>query len=332
MELEYGEYQVETMNRGRIIGGLLVKNIQSKRWEFHAQLNLELPTINSSDNKKAIVSVDFGIQRDASIVVLLESQPLKKEQFHILTEKELRSKRHRLHLRRNYLLSLIKQPKGYEYRRITKELKDTKHSISNLNHEISHNITKKIITIAQEYKKKGYSVSICCGKIQNLGFKYRKGSKSSKSQRKRRSNFQFLQLVKKLEYKAIENGYYFRGLNESWTSCVCHKCESTNTDRNKGLFLCNSCGLKYNADFNGAINIGLRFLKKELQQFATTKTKEAEAKLESSFQNIKVSFLNGKTVSDSHQWFLSMGFGVQSHCDEQTGELISHTKVSEAVN
>src|SRR6056297_231481 len=45
-------------------------------------------------------------------------------------------------------------------------------------------------------------------------------------------------------------------VHEYRTSVTCHKCGSTNTKRiRQGLFICRDCGLRYNADANGAWNI-----------------------------------------------------------------------------
>jgi len=44
-------------------------------------------------------------------------------------------------------------------------------------------------------------------------------------------------------------------VNEYKTSKTCHNCDSENTFRKSGLFLCKDCGLQYDADANGSWNI-----------------------------------------------------------------------------
>jgi len=48
--------------------------------------------------------------------------------------------------------------------------------------------------------------------------------------------------------------------NESYTTQLCWRCRSLNTEIRKRLFRCKSCGLEYNRDLNGAVNIGNRLL------------------------------------------------------------------------
>ncbi|MHA1614681.1 MAG: zinc ribbon domain-containing protein [Candidatus Thorarchaeota archaeon] len=45
-----------------------------------------------------------------------------------------------------------------------------------------------------------------------------------------------------------------------WTSIMCHKCGHKGQRPRQNLFICTTCGLKTNADLNGALNIGKRLI------------------------------------------------------------------------
>ncbi|TFH03665.1 MAG: hypothetical protein E4H14_16305 [Candidatus Thorarchaeota archaeon] len=52
----------------------------------------------------------------------------------------------------------------------------------------------------------------------------------------------------------------FKAVPEQWTSIMCHKCGHKGMRPKQNLFICTTCGLKTNADLNGALNIGKRLI------------------------------------------------------------------------
>ena len=61
--------------------------------------------------------------------------------------------------------------------------------------------------------------------------------------------------------ECAEQGIKVAAPDERWTSITCHRCGSRNTERlTQSVVHCYDCGLTYNADFNGAINIGSSIL------------------------------------------------------------------------
>ena len=52
----------------------------------------------------------------------------------------------------------------------------------------------------------------------------------------------------------------FIAVPEQWTSIMCHKCGHKGIRPKQNLFICTTCGLKLNADLNGALNIGKRLI------------------------------------------------------------------------
>jgi hypothetical protein len=66
-----------------------------------------------------------------------------------------------------------------------------------------------------------------------------------------------------LEHKFANLGFdskKFIAVPEQWTSIMCHKCGHKGIRPKQNLFICTTCGLKLNADLNGALNIGKRLI------------------------------------------------------------------------
>ena len=86
----------------------------------------------------------------------------------------------------------------------------------------------------------------------------RRGNRNKKL-RKIVNSWSFQRIAKMIRYKCEERGIPCLIVREAWTSKICHKCNSKNTERpTQSLFRCLDCGLEYNADINSAINIGIR--------------------------------------------------------------------------
>lgn len=65
----------------------------------------------------------------------------------------------------------------------------------------------------------------------------------------------YYKLMSYVGYKALWEGIKVIRVKECYTSITCHGCGANGKRVSQGLFLCSSCGLEYNADLNGAINI-----------------------------------------------------------------------------
>jgi len=71
-------------------------------------------------------------------------------------------------------------------------------------------------------------------------------------------NMPFHRLSMMIEYKAVQQGILVVSTSEAYTSSTCHVCGCEGDRKSQGLFICGHCG-EYNADLNGAINIGKKF-------------------------------------------------------------------------
>ena len=80
------------------------------------------------------------------------------------------------------------------------------------------------------------------------------------------ANMPYYKLTLMITYKANCRGIPVIKLSEAYTSKTCHQCGEKGTRPYQGLFKCQSCGLEYNADLNGAINIAERFREQSLPE------------------------------------------------------------------
>ncbi len=62
-----------------------------------------------------------------------------------------------------------------------------------------------------------------------------------------------------IEYKAAWAGVPIIKVDEAYSSSECRICHQDGRRPSQGRFVCTSCG-EYNADLNGAVNIGSRAL------------------------------------------------------------------------
>jgi len=204
-------------------GGEYFLNLTVKR-------EVELKTSYSS-----VLAIDMGIRHVACSVDTRSGET----RFH---GRELRKARgHYFHLRRSLgrkkLLKVVKRI-GDKEGRITN---DQLHKIAN--------------TIVDEAERTNAIIAI--GNPKGI----RENGKGRRFNRKLNS-WPFWKLRQYIEYKANWRGIRVVEVNEAYTSKLCWRCGALGkrSGSHHGLFECPRCGLKENADRNGAFNIGRRAL------------------------------------------------------------------------
>jgi putative transposase len=115
--------------------------------------------------------------------------------------------------------------------------------------QICHEISKEVVGTAKENNS-----AILLGDLKGI-------RNSTKGRRFNRivSNMPFYKLSKFIEYKAEAEGVPVVKMREWHASKTCHLCNNEGKRISQGLFKCPTCGLEYNADLNGAINLFKRF-------------------------------------------------------------------------
>lgn len=131
--------------------------------------------------------------------------------------------------------------------KVIKRIKDTEKRKVN---DILHKISKDIVEQAEQN-----NACIVLGDLKSI-----RESAKGKGRRFNRivSNMPYYKLTQYIKYKATWKGIQVKQVSEKNTSKTCHKCGETGKRKTQGLFVCD-CGLEYNADLNGALNIGKRF-------------------------------------------------------------------------
>ncbi|MHA1434749.1 MAG: zinc ribbon domain-containing protein [Candidatus Heimdallarchaeota archaeon] len=262
LELQYSVFHLNELERGRITGGKIVKNLKKNRWEFHAYIRRSMTYTTTENKKKVILGIDLGINNLATMVVLIEDGELKREQFHFLNERKLTERMLRIDKRKSELKRIIHAERGRKQREAMRELKNQKYGL--VSNEICHRISKRIATIAESYLEANYDVHVAIGKLKGMITIVRRGSGFSKTIRGMYHKFPYGKLTEFIKHKCLKVGIreeQIQTIKENWTSKTCFKCRSTETVRpTQKNFQCKNCGLQYNADANGAINIGLRYL------------------------------------------------------------------------
>jgi len=126
--------------------------------------------------------------------------------------------------------------------------------------DMLHKATRSIIERAEELKKKGFRPLIVYGDLKNVRKPHIKGKTRCRRNNRKVHTMPSYKIKHMLTYKALWEGMPCLGINESYTSQLCWRCGSLNTEIRKRLFRCKDCGLEYNRDLNGAVNIGNRLL------------------------------------------------------------------------
>jgi len=126
--------------------------------------------------------------------------------------------------------------------------------------DILHKITKKIIDRAVELKQQGYDPIIVFGNIKKIRKPHKKGERRCRKLNRIIHSMPTQKIKNMLTYKALWSGINVFAVNEAYTSKTCHRCGSRDTVIKGRYFKCKDCGLEYNRDLNGAINIGNRLL------------------------------------------------------------------------
>lgn len=191
---------------------------------------VELKTSYSS-----VLAIDMGIRHAACSVDMRSGET----RFY---GRELREARgHYFHLRRRLgqkkLLNVIKRIGAKESRITNDQL---------------HKIAKTIVDEAERT-----NAIIAIGNPKGI----RRNGKGRRFNRKLNS-WPFWKLRQYIEYKANWRGIRVVEVNEAYTSKRCWRCGAMGirSGNHHGLFECPRCGLKENADRNGAFNIGRRAL------------------------------------------------------------------------
>jgi putative transposase len=190
--------------------------------------------LNTSFRK--ILAVDLGERTIASTVLLCDGQ-ISHPHFY---GKDVRG------IRRHY--AWLRKRLGE--RKVLKTIRKVGHTEKRKVNAVLHKVSKAIVAEA-----KRENTVIVIGNLR--GIRERAKGKGKRFNRIV-GNMPFYRLSQMIEYKAVQQGILVVSTGEAYTSRNCHVCGCDGDRKSQGLFVCCHCG-EYNADLNGAINIGKKF-------------------------------------------------------------------------
>ncbi len=138
--------------------------------------------------------------------------------------------------------------------------------LSGKRERVSKEYDKKLVRDISDYigeMVKNYDLYVSIGRLKGIRNTARKGNYRGKRFRKMIHRWAFARVCGMLEHKLSALGLdtkRFKVVPEQWTSIMCHKCGHKGQRPKQNLFICTTCGLKTNADLNGALNIGKRLI------------------------------------------------------------------------
>jgi len=242
--LNPAKYHLDLLQKGEIKSFQIVK--KDAKFSVHVRIEYEVP----DQPVHAVRGVDLGIKRSAASVMLKPNQSLRSRDFTILRDGLKRERLNRLEKR---IAELQKHSKW----EVLKRLRHKKRYVA----EYFDRLTAKEIANTSS----GCLVAIGYPK----GIKYDNYKGNGKPHlRKKLARWSYGRIIRCTKEECAERGIRAEAPKEYWSSATCHRCGARNTKTNpkaverigQSIFHCWSCELWFNADFNGAVNIGSRFL------------------------------------------------------------------------
>jgi len=204
-----------------------------KKGKFYIYVTIK-KEVEIKSSYSSILAIDIGERIIATAVLSLNKKP-------IFYGKEIRG------VRRHY--AWLRKRLGKK--KLLKKIREIGNKEKRIVNYYLHKISKEIVCIANQY-----NALIVLGDLKGI-----RNSAKDKGKRIKRivSNMPYHRLVKYIEYKASWLEIKVVKIKENLTSKTCPKCNSKGKRPYQGLFVCNNCGYKANADFVGAQNILKRF-------------------------------------------------------------------------
>ena len=196
-----------------------------------------------------IVSVDRGSHNNIANIAVLDIQGNYVESKFFPAGRMLEKRRRyallRKRLGKKKLLKMIKKTKDKEY---------------NYMWDINQKISTEIIRIAKKYQNPNKPNIVIV--LENLKYirNNKKLKKWNKKNKKLVHSWAFAQLEEMIKYKAHNNSIALRRVYPRGTSSTCKNCGSKVKRSPAIIAVCKTCKKTYNADWLGAVNIGLRYI------------------------------------------------------------------------
>ncbi|MGC9346398.1 MAG: RNA-guided endonuclease InsQ/TnpB family protein, partial [Candidatus Bathyarchaeales archaeon] len=202
------------------------------------------------DEKTVVIACDIG-EANPITTVELWNYGTERRNVHFLG-KEIRGIR--------TLYSRIRKVIGRKKVKHGAKVLDRMDKESRKVRDVLHKATRKVVERAKKLKEEGYKPIITYGDLKHVRKPRIKGKTRCRKNNRKTHSMPSHKIKHMLTYKALWEEIPVVPLNEAYTSQLCWRCGSLNTETKKRRLLCKDCGLEYNRDLNGAVNIGNRLL------------------------------------------------------------------------
>ena len=235
--LNPAKYHLDLLERGEIKSFQIVK--RGKKFYVHVKVEYEV----QDQPVRTVRGVDLGIRRSAATVLLHPDEPLRRGDFSVICDGE---KVHRLN-ELNRRVARLQQLKKWG---ALKRMRNKRRHVAEYYDRLT---AKRIAEISN-----GCAVAV--GYPKGIKYENYQGNEKPKL-RRLLARWAYGRIIRYTEEECAEQGIEVVASDERWSSATCHRCGSRNTERlTQSVLHCHDCGLTYNADFNGAINIGSSIL------------------------------------------------------------------------
>jgi len=258
--LSISSFHLNRMKEGDVKTARIFKDSRRKWWAIFT-VTLAVERIDSTGKPPAVLSIDLGINK-AACSVLLTRKGYKQIRYWKQEDKLRRMKA------LDKRVASLQQEKeqlifnGENPDRVTAKLRD----LSGKRERVSKEYDKKLVKDISDYIRKmteNYDLYVSIGKLKGIRNSARRGNYRGRRYRGMIHRWAFARVREMLGHKLASLGFdtkRYLAVPEQWTSIMCHKCGHKGQRPRQNLFICNTCGLKTNADLNGALNIGKRLI------------------------------------------------------------------------
>ncbi|MHA1492999.1 MAG: zinc ribbon domain-containing protein [Candidatus Thorarchaeota archaeon] len=258
--LSISSYHLNRMQEGDVKTVRIFKDRKNKWWSIFT-VTLDVESIDFSGKKPAVLSIDLGIEKTACSVLLTQKGYKHvrywKQEDKLRRMKALDERVASLQQEKEHLIT-----KGMSPDRVTTQLR----SLSGKRERVSKEYDKKLLRDISDYINEiaeQYDLYVSIGQLKGIRNSARKGNYKGRRFRGMIHRWAFARIRDRLQHKLASLGFdskRFRAVPEQWTSIMCHKCGHKGFRPKQNLFICHTCGMKMNADLNGALNIGKRLI------------------------------------------------------------------------
>lgn len=235
--------QIEHIKGGKLRYPLLSRNNSTYFLSYPTQYDLDEPTISNPTN---VMGIDRGVKPHIAVSVILDKPKDKPHDIRFYSGEQL--------LKNKIKFQLISK-KLTGTKSVNKRRSKFGKKVSRASEYLIHNISKDIVEQAKEFQP----IVIVMENLDMVQGEKRPNRRSAKQEKKLNflfSNFEYGDLQKKIEYKALKAGLPIRYVDPAYTSQLCYKCGAqVKRPKNRGFSECTKCKNKVNANLNAAVNV-----------------------------------------------------------------------------